>query len=100
MLDDDQREPDRDEVILDAVTRLIAKPVYEKSKLQVNYDHRHYHCNRNAERSDSRQKSEYQTEAAEELGGDGQVGERCGYTKLIAKCLDRSAQAMTAEPTQ
>jgi hypothetical protein len=100
MHDDNRGESDRQEVIFDAVTLFIAKPIYEKSKLPVNHGHRHDHRNRNAERGDAGQKSDDQAETAEELCDNSKVGERRGYTKMIAKRLDRGAQAMTAEPTQ
>src|SRR5258705_6111566 len=86
-------------MIFDAVTWFIAKPIYEKSKFPVYHGHRHDHRNRNAERGDAGQKSDDQAETAEELCGDSQVGEWRGDTEVIAKRLDRGAQAMTAEPT-
>jgi len=98
--DDDQRKRHRQEMILDAVTLFIAKPIYEKSKFPVDHGHRHDHRNRNAERGDAGEKSDDQAETAEELCGDSKVGEGRGYTEVIAKRLDRGAQAMTAEPTQ
>jgi len=97
--DDDHRKRHRQEMIFDAVTLFIAKPIYEKSKFPVHHGHRHDHCNRNTERGDSGQKSDDQAETAEEFCGDSKVGERRGDTELIVKRLNRGAQAMTAEPT-
>ena len=96
----DERESERQQVILDTMTLLVAKPVDEKTELPVNLEHGDEHRNRNAERGDAAQESDDQAEAAKELRGDGEVGEWRGDAEMIVKCADSGFQARTAEPTQ
>src|SRR5207247_2603266 len=64
-----EREGDNHEVVFNSVARLVAKPVQEKSVLRVK-SQGDRHCDRNAQRSDARQESDDQTEAAQKLRRD------------------------------
>ena len=100
MYDHHESQSDRQQVILDTMTLLVARPVDEKPELPVNLEHGDKHRNRNAERGDAAQESDDQAEAAKELRGDGEVGEWRGDAEMIVKCADSDFQARTAEPTQ
>jgi len=57
-------------MVLKSMALFFAKPVHEKAVLQVNRYHRNCHRDRNSERSNARQESNDQTEAAKKLRRD------------------------------
>jgi len=85
MHDYNERERERQEVVLESMALLVAKPVQKEAVLQVNLHHGDRHRNRNAHSGNAGQESDDQAEAAKELGGDGQICKRSGNAQLIAK---------------
>src|SRR5205823_5617648 len=71
-----ESERDGEKVVFKALAFLLAKPVHEKTNLQMNHENRAEHHGKNSECCDARQQADDQSEAAEKLREDYQRSDR------------------------
>ena len=87
-----------EQVKLKTFAALSTLPVHEKAVVRMHLHDRNYHVHGDAKGGDSRQESENQTDAAEELGGDCQKGEGGWDAHVLREGGHGGVEAGTAEP--
>ena len=93
-----QGDGDRDsqQMEFEALALLPARPVHEKTHVDVNQQNRHEHVDANRERGNTREETEQQPEGAEELRGDNQPPKKC-WKSHPCKQRQRAVEAAASE---
>ena len=97
---DDERETEREQVILVALAVLSSCPIHEEAHVPVNHRDRDQHDYGDPEGRHPRQSADEQSERPQELSGDREHRERNRNAELARHEPDRSRKTVPAVPAQ
>jgi hypothetical protein len=87
-------------VILKAFALLIAVPVYKKPKVAVDGEDRNQHIAGDTKSRHATKEADYQADAAEKFGANGEEGERCGDVHALRESTHRGGKSKATEPAE
>jgi len=97
---DDQRDGERENVVLKAFALLVAEPVCKKAVVPVDHGHGHHHVASDAESGSAAQKAENQADTSQKFCEDGQEGSGRGDMHALSEKTHGGGKSKPAKPAE